>query len=285
MPSAKAAASRHTRRAGRDTVRGTIETSDSLLWRCNTPADREGSAVFGIPVFSVQCSVGAAAHLRSQFRSSPPLDVSLRPWRRPARPFLDPGERSVCAQRRRGCTVIRHWPTAPVAFVRPCLPEVSSGEAHDRSQSQRHHHEVSCGLCERDRPAQGVSHRTLRPGRGERQARACTDKTGNNSHNERSSDIIIFKGIAEAPAGKGPTFDALGDAENMATPTWSSTRNPATGATGFGDLRNWRAPVDPVQFESDADPQPEPVDHEALLRDVRDTLMATLAKIDSALRI
>ena len=109
-------------------------------------------------------------------------------------------------------------------------------------------------------------------------------KTGNNSHNERSSDIIIFKGIAEAPAGKGPTFDALGDAENMATPTWSSTRNPATGATGFGDLRNWREPVDPVQFESGADPQPEPVDHEALLRDVRDTLAATLAKIDSALR-
>ena len=30
-------------------------------------------------------------------------------------------------------------------------------------------------------------------------------KTGDNSHNERSSDIIIFKGIDEAPAGKGPT--------------------------------------------------------------------------------
>ena len=109
-------------------------------------------------------------------------------------------------------------------------------------------------------------------------------KTGDNSYNERSSDIIIFKGIAEAPAGKGPTFDALGDAENRATPMWSSTRNPATGATGFGDLRNWRVPVDPAQFGSGDDPQPEPVDHEALLRDVRDTLAATLAKIDSALR-
>jgi len=109
-------------------------------------------------------------------------------------------------------------------------------------------------------------------------------KTGDNSYNERSSDILMFQGIAEAPAGKGPTFDALGDAENMAKPIWNSTRNPATGATGFGDLRNWRAPVDPVQFDSSDDHQPEPVDPEALLRDVRDTLAATLAKIDSALR-
>jgi len=109
-------------------------------------------------------------------------------------------------------------------------------------------------------------------------------KTGDNSYNERSSDILIFQGVAEAPSGKGPTFDALGDAENVAKPVWNSTRNPATGATGYGDLKNWRAPVDPAQFESSDDPRPKPADHEALLRDVRDTLAATLAKIDSALR-
>ena len=109
-------------------------------------------------------------------------------------------------------------------------------------------------------------------------------KTGDSSYNERSSDIVIFKGVPGAPAGKGPTFDILGDAEGKATPTWSSTKkasDPET--TGYGDLNNWRAPVDPAQFEPGNGPDPEPIDHEALLREVRATLAATIEKIDAAL--
>ena len=103
----------------------------------------------------------------------------------------------------------------------------------------------------------------------------------NGPYGPRSIDIVIYKHRAEDPAGKGATFDILGDAEGSAVPQWGRT-----SPTGFGDVTVWRAPVEP---EGEPEPPP-PANHEAVLRDVRGDLEIiqielgkTIDKIDTAL--
>jgi hypothetical protein len=75
-------------------------------------------------------------------------------------------------------------------------------------------------------------------------------KPNGTNYAERSIDVVII-----APGGE--TFDILKDAENTAEPTWSRTT-----PTGFGDIRKWRAPVDPALLDppppQPEKPQPEP---------------------------
>jgi hypothetical protein len=62
-------------------------------------------------------------------------------------------------------------------------------------------------------------------------------KSSGNRYADRSIDVVII-----APGGE--TFDILKDAENKAEPTWSRTT-----PTGFGDIRKWKAPVDPALLD------------------------------------
>lgn len=98
----------------------------------------------------------------------------------------------------------------------------------------------------------------------------------------RSIDILIYKNRPGDPAGKGATFDILGDAEDKAVPQWVRTT-----PTGYGDVGVWRAPVTPEEAPT---PPPPSTDYEAVLRDVRGDLelidvaiQQTLGKINTAL--
>jgi len=89
-------------------------------------------------------------------------------------------------------------------------------------------------------------------------------KDSGTQFNNRSIDILIYKHQADDPAGKGKTFDILGDAEGRATPQWART-NP----TGFGDERVWRAPVEPPN--PNPDPEPTNPDRDMLIH-IRDEI-------------
>lgn len=98
---------------------------------------------------------------------------------------------------------------------------------------------------------------------------------------ERSIDVIIYKHRAGDPAGKGASFDILGDAEGKATPQWTRTQT-----TGWADEKNWREPRKPsdVVVPPPVDPPPPSgTDYRAVLVDVRSDLEVTLAKINDAL--
>lgn len=115
-------------------------------------------------------------------------------------------------------------------------------------------------------------------------------KPSGDNYKQRSIDVIIYKTQPGDPAGKGQTFDILGDAEGAAKPQWSRTQ-----PTGYGDIGLWRAPVQP---EIPPDPtEPPSTDLKAVLRDVRSDLVeikmqaeeiqtecdTSIAKIDAAL--
>jgi hypothetical protein len=96
-------------------------------------------------------------------------------------------------------------------------------------------------------------------------------KRSGSQFNERSLDVIICR--------EGQTFDILRDAEGRAEPSWSRTE-----PTGMGDSQNWRAPVNPSEFdagiESPSGATESVADIVAELKTIRSALDALIARLE-----
>ena len=95
-------------------------------------------------------------------------------------------------------------------------------------------------------------------------------KDSGTNFEDRSIDVLIYKHRDGDPAGKGATFDILGDAEGKANPQWSRT-----SPSGYGEADKWRAATDPGNTPVPPEPvPPDPDNIKARLQDVQRQLTA-----------
>jgi hypothetical protein len=90
-------------------------------------------------------------------------------------------------------------------------------------------------------------------------------------------DVIIYQHRDGDPAGKGATFDILGDAEGDADPQWGRTK-----PSGYGDVDKWRRPVDPGGVVDT--PPPPPARPSPDKDEVLETLRRWRAELDRLIK-
>lgn len=103
-------------------------------------------------------------------------------------------------------------------------------------------------------------------------------KPAGDNFNARSLDVIIYQHRDGDPAGKGATFDILGDAEGNANPQWSRT-----SPTGYGDSDKWRNATDPGGSQPPDPPPPDPNNTKARLEDVQRQLAGALEDLNGVI--